>query len=142
VAQAMADAGYIAPEEVRHHNKKNVLTNFLGGHHGKVKADVRWLRVVDGDRLLLCSDGLTDMVEDATIARILAENDPPAGAAQSLLDEALKCGGRDNVTVIVAGYSIPSPTNPVPREGDSEAQGSTNTTKSLEKMPPLNAGMN
>jgi PPM family protein phosphatase len=142
VAQAMADAGYIAHEEVRYHTKKNVLTNFLGGHHGKVKADIRWLRVVDGDRLLLCSDGLTDMVEDTTIARILAENDPPAGAAQSLLDEALKCGGRDNVTVIVARYSIPSPTNPVPGEGDSEAQGSTNTTKSLEKMPPLNAGMN
>ena len=41
----MADAGYIAPEEVRHHDKRNVLTNFLGGHGGKVKADVRWLRL-------------------------------------------------------------------------------------------------
>ena len=51
VAQAMADAGYIAPEEVRHHNKRNVLTNFLGGHHGKVKADVRWLRLNDGGPL-------------------------------------------------------------------------------------------
>ena len=65
VAQAMADAGYIAPEEIRHHNKRNVLTNFLGGHHGKVKADVRWLRLRDRDRLLLCSDGLNDMVDDA-----------------------------------------------------------------------------
>ena len=73
VAQAMADAGYIAPEEVRHHRKRHVLTNFLGGHHGKVKADVRWLRLADGDRLLLCSDGLTDMVDDESIARILGE---------------------------------------------------------------------
>ena len=69
VAQAMADAGYIAPEEVRHHRKRHVLTNFLGGHHGKVKGDVRWLRLADGDRLLLCSDGLTDMVDDAAITR-------------------------------------------------------------------------
>ena len=65
VAQAMADAGYIAPEEVRHHVKRNALTNFLGGHNGQVKADVRWLRLTDGDRLLLCSDGLNDMVDDA-----------------------------------------------------------------------------
>ena len=71
VAQAMADAGYIAPEEVRHHAKRNALTNFLGGHHGKVKADLRWLRLADGDRLLLCSDGLNEMVDDDAIARIL-----------------------------------------------------------------------
>ena len=115
VAQAMADAGYIAPEEVRHHNKRNVLTNFLGGHHGKVKADVRWLRSQDADRLLLCSDGLNDMVDDASIARIMGAHDQPADAAQSLLDEALDRGGRDNVTVIVARYEVPTlrpaPTN-------------------------------
>ena len=106
VAQAMADAGYIGPDEVRRHNKRNVLTNFLGGHHGKVKADVRWLRVADGDRLLLCSDGLHDMVDDASIARILAKREPARDAAQSLLMAALERGGKDNVTVIVAQYAI------------------------------------
>ena len=65
VAQAMADAGYISPEDVRRHVKRNALTNFLGGHHGKVKAELRWLRLNDGDRLLLCSDGLNEMVDDA-----------------------------------------------------------------------------
>jgi len=108
VAQAMADAGYIAPEEVPRHHKRNVLTNFLGGHHGNVTADVRWLRVTDGDRLLLCSDGLHDMVDDASIARILGAHDRPRDAAQFLLDEALERGGRDNVTVIVARYEIPA----------------------------------
>jgi protein phosphatase len=107
VAQAMADAGYIAPEEVRHHVKRNVLTNFLGGHHGKVQADVRWLKLADSDRLLLCSDGLTDMVDDPSIAQVLADHDSPRDAAQSLLDLALERGGRDNVTVIVARYAIP-----------------------------------
>jgi protein phosphatase len=109
VAQAMADAGYIAPEEVRHHVKRNALTNFLGGHHGKVKADLRWLRLADGDCLLLCSDGLTEMVDDAAIARILSAADAPQQAAQSLLDAALGGGGKDNITVLVARYAITTP---------------------------------
>jgi PPM family protein phosphatase len=107
VAQAMADAGYIAPEDVRHHQKRHVLTNFLGGHHGKVKGDVRWLRLVDGDRLLICSDGLTDMVDDDSITQILQKHDKPQEAAPALLDEALVRGGADNVTIIVASYQIP-----------------------------------
>jgi serine/threonine protein phosphatase PrpC len=137
VAQAMADAGYIAPEEVRHHNKRNVLTNFLGGHGGKVKADVRWLRLKDRDRLLLCSDGLNDMVDDASIARIMGAHDQPAGAAQSLLDEALDRGGRDNVTVIVARYQIPSLVYPAQREIAAQAPDAGGTTDSLETVPPL-----
>jgi PPM family protein phosphatase len=108
VAQAMADAGYISPEDVKHHRKRNALTNFLGGHNGKVKADIRWLRLADGDRVLLCSDGLNDMVDDASIAKILGEHDQPRDAAQILLDEALNQGGKDNVTVIVARYEIPT----------------------------------
>jgi len=109
VAQAMVDAGYIAPEDVRRHVKRNALTNFLGGHHGKVKADLHWLRLADGDRLLVCSDGLTEMVEDDEIARILGEHGPSQDAAQSLLEEALNRGGRDNVTIIVAQYAVSSP---------------------------------
>src|SRR5690242_3131366 len=53
VAQAMADAGYIPADQVRRHSKRNALTNFLGGNRGRVKADLRWLRLADGDRLLL-----------------------------------------------------------------------------------------
>ena len=106
-AQAMADAGYIAPEEVRRHARRNTLTNYLGGRHGKFKADLRWLRLADGDRLLLCTDGLSDMVDDGSIARILREHDRPQDAAQALLDEALERGGKDNVTVVVARYEIP-----------------------------------
>jgi protein phosphatase len=106
VAQAMADAGYISPDDVRRHVKRNALTNFLGGHHGKVKADLRWLRLSDGDRLLLCSDGLNEMVDDASIARILTRYDDPGAASQHLLQAALDGGGKDNVTVIVARYHV------------------------------------
>ena len=68
MAQALADAGQITQDDVRKHRKRNTLTNYLGGHRGRVKADVRWLRLEDGDRVLLCSDGLTDMVDDPDIA--------------------------------------------------------------------------
>ncbi len=116
MAQAMADAGYIAPEDVRRHARRNMLTNYLGGQQGKVKAELRWLRLIDGDRLLLCTDGLSDMVDDRSIARILRERDRPTDAAQALLDEALEQGGKDNITVIVARYEIPRPGDPSTQE--------------------------
>jgi protein phosphatase len=108
VAQAMADAGYISHDEIRHHKKRNSLTNYLGGHDGKVSADIRWLRLADGDRLILSTDGLTEMVDDAGIARILDAERAPTDAAQALVNKALENGGKDNVTVIVANYQIPS----------------------------------
>jgi protein phosphatase len=135
VAQAMADAGYIAPEDVRHHQKRNVLTNFLGGHHGKVKADIRWLRLRNADRLLLCSDGLTDMVDDASISKIMRAHDQPRDAAQKLLDEALDRGGRDNVTVIVARYQVPSIIPSAEATTTEEASDTLEPTDSLDTMP-------
>jgi protein phosphatase len=108
VAQAQADAGVITQEEVRKHLRRNTLTNYLGGHHGRVKADVRWLRLEDGDRVLLCSDGLTDMVDDPSIARCLSQNRESDSAAVALLELALRRGGKDNITVVVAQYAIPS----------------------------------
>ena len=130
LAQAMADAGYISPDEVRRHARRNTLTNYIGGRHGKVKADLRWLRLADGDRLLLCTDGLSEMVDDRSIARILHEHDQPQDAAQALLDEALERGGKDNVTVVVARYEIPSENASARREiaepsATSNGDGST-----------------
>ena len=107
VAQALADAGQIKPEEVRTHARRNTLTNYLGGHHGKIRADVRWTRLEDGDRLLLCSDGLNDMVEDAAILQILNRRECAQATVEALLQAALDAGGKDNVTVVVADYKIP-----------------------------------
>ena len=57
---------------------------------------------------MLCTDGLSEMVDDRSIARILHEHDQPRDGAQALLGEALERGGTDNVTVIVARYEIPT----------------------------------
>jgi serine/threonine protein phosphatase PrpC len=139
-AQAMADAGYIGPDEVRRHARRNTLTNYVGGRRGKVKADLRWLRLADGDRLLLCTDGLSEMVDDRSIARILHDHDQPQDAAQTLLDEALERGGKDNVTVVVARYEIPT-VNASAREeigeswATSDAVGSTGGPPAVATAP-------
>jgi protein phosphatase len=107
VAQALADAGQIDQSDVRKHQKRNTLTNYLGGHRGRIKADVRWLRLEDDDRVLLCSDGLSDMVDDSVIATSLRRNSEVESAAFDLTQMALDNGGKDNVTVLLAHYSIP-----------------------------------
>lgn len=122
VAQALADAGEISQDEVRKHSRRNTLTNYLGGNRGRVKADVRWLQLEDGDKLLLCSDGLSDMVDDRTIARCLSRDQAPDVTALELTRKALQLGGKDNVTVVVAEYSIPTlPASAVPATDAAES---------------------
>ena len=65
------------------------------------------MRLFDGDRILLCSDGLHDMVEDEEIAEILKRERASNPGCEALVKSALDNGGKDNVTVVVAGYSIP-----------------------------------
>jgi serine/threonine protein phosphatase PrpC len=109
LAQAMADAGSIPPEDVSTHRYRHVLTKFIGGHGGKIEAEVQHFRLTDGDRLLLCTDGLTEMVEDGEIAAVLRRMDEPDETCQALVDRALEEGGKDNVTVVLARYAIPEP---------------------------------
>jgi protein phosphatase len=107
VAQSLADAGDIQPEEVATHKHRHVLTSALGGNAGLVRADIERARLQDGDRLLLCTDGLTDLVADDRIAHALEEAESPQHACNRLIELALAEGGRDNVTAVVARYTIP-----------------------------------
>jgi PPM family protein phosphatase len=108
VAQDLADVGAIKPEEVHRHATRHVLTNFVGGPSHGVDPEIATLQVQDGDFLLLCSDGLTEMVEDAEIETILEDAGTSAAAAKALIARALANGGRDNVTVILARYDVPT----------------------------------
>ena len=66
-AQLLVDTGLLAPGAADHSRHRHVLTNALGGSREDVMVDIDWLHLEDGDRLLLCSDGLTDLVDDGTI---------------------------------------------------------------------------
>ncbi len=106
-AQRLADAGIIQPEAVETHRLRHVLTNALGGNESEAKAEIHRLRLLDGDRVLLCSDGLHDMVDDETIGEILKGEPASRPASAALVAKALDQGGKDNVTVVIAGYRIP-----------------------------------
>jgi protein phosphatase len=105
-AQDLADAGYIGQRDVAGHKFGHVLTRALGPQSGGVAVDVARVGLRDGDVLLLCTDGLTNMVPEATIAALLAGR-PAQEACDALIAAALAAGGKDNVTVAVARYRIP-----------------------------------
>jgi protein phosphatase len=107
VAQALADAGAITPEQVSTHRLRHNLTSCLGGASRKIQMEIRHLRLMDGDRLLLCSDGLTDMVNEQEIGDVLRETEGSGEACDRLMNLALQKGGTDNITVVLARYSIP-----------------------------------
>jgi protein phosphatase len=106
-AQMLVDSGKLEPCDVASSGIRHMLTNALGGSTGHVDVDVDFLRLEHGDRVLLCSDGLCDLVDDETISRTLAGFASSKDACAKLVGLALERGGRDNVTVIVAGYSFP-----------------------------------
>uniref|UniRef100_A0A832I3P7 Serine/threonine-protein phosphatase n=1 Tax=Eiseniibacteriota bacterium TaxID=2212470 RepID=A0A832I3P7_UNCEI len=106
VAQQYADLGVIAQEEVATHRLQHVLTRAVGAGAHDAEADFHHVELADGDRLLLCSDGLTDMVSEPDIARLMGQAGTCDEACGALVRAALDAGGHDNVTVIVAAFSI------------------------------------
>jgi protein phosphatase len=106
VAQMLADQGLIAQEEVARSRLRHMLTRVLGPGM-RADPDVQIVPLTDGDRLLLCTDGLTEMVEDQAIADVLARPDAAAALCRQLVDLALERGGKDNITVAVARYRFP-----------------------------------
>jgi serine/threonine protein phosphatase PrpC len=103
--QMLVDSGLMSKEEAAGSDARHVLVNALGGAED-VEVDVNQLKLADGDRLLLCSDGLPDAVEDESIRQALIDCRESADACRRLVDLALEGGGRDNVTVIVASYAF------------------------------------
>ena len=97
----MIEAGQITPEEARFHPNRSVITRALGNDPDTVP-DLYEINVEDGDRLLLCSDGLYSMLEDDEIAAVMRRVSDPQRCASMLVNGAIAAGGHDNVTVIVA----------------------------------------
>jgi protein phosphatase len=97
--QYLVDSGKLTPEEAKDHPRRSVILRALLGT--EVEPDVSIREARHGDRYLLCSDGLSDVVSNETILEALSTDDPQ-DAADRLVELALRGGGPDNVTVIVS----------------------------------------
>jgi serine/threonine protein phosphatase PrpC len=94
--------GALSPEDGLRHSSRHVVTNVLGGNDPGVRVELHKLDLNPEDVVLLCSDGLTEMLSDDQMAAILREEPEPKRACERLVAEANKQGGRDNITIIVA----------------------------------------
>lgn len=102
--QELVSEGLLTPAEARRHPRRNIVTRALG-IDPVVEVDSWTLAIAPGDRLLLCSDGLVDEVDDEGIAAILSAADEPDVVSKRLVEAAKSNGGRDNITVVVADLS-------------------------------------
>jgi len=102
LVRELIESGTIGEDEAEDHPQRHVLAQALGTEE-TVEPDF-YERSLDGQELLLCSDGLTEEVPDEAIRKIVVESDSLASAAEALVDRANENGGNDNVSVVLAGY--------------------------------------
>jgi protein phosphatase len=99
-----ARQGVLSPEEAEHHRLRHVIVNVVGGREAGVEVEVHKLGLEAGDRILLCTDGLTEMVPHEEIAAMLNATPDSRAACERLVAAANERGGRDNITAVVARF--------------------------------------
>lgn len=104
VVAEMVRQGLLSAEAASRHRLRHVVTNVLGGHQPGVDVEMHKVRLEAGDVVLLCSDGLTEMIPDIRIAAVLKEEPEPEKACERLVAEANERGGKDNITVVIACF--------------------------------------
>ncbi len=85
----------------------HILTDALGAGSEDPRIDVERLTLADGDLIMLCTNGLTDVLPDQKIAAVLGSNRPPQETSETLVSRALEAGAADDVTVVLARYRVP-----------------------------------
>ena len=100
----LRDRGELLPGQERSDRLRHVITNAIGGSEKGVRVDMTRADLEPGDRLLLCTDGLTDRLDDAAIAAVLAGQADPQTACDQLVASANERGGNDNITAVVASF--------------------------------------
>ena len=101
LVQLLVDRGEITPDQARVHPQKNLITRALGVD-SHVECDVNRLELKEGGRLLLCSDGLTNVLDDETVLELSRREGEPEGFCRALVELTLERGAPDNVTVVLA----------------------------------------
>jgi serine/threonine protein phosphatase PrpC len=106
LVQELVDAGHITPAQARRHPSRSLVLEALDGDPGRAPS-IRCMPARLGDRLLLCSDGLSDVLEDEALETVLAAHADAGECADRLVELALEAGARDNVSVVVADVTVP-----------------------------------
>jgi protein phosphatase len=104
-------AGRLGPQEVRHHPRRNMITRAVMGD--PIRADHFPVQLLPNDVLMLCSDGLWEPLEDASLGDFFAADAPLERILEWICDAALAAGGTDNVTVVAARWLGPATLPPV-----------------------------
>ena len=130
--QSLVDRGELDPEDISTHPQRSMI---LKAYNGRVvEPTLKTLDARPGDRIMLCSDGLSDPVTDSTIETTLSSEGTPEGAVKQLIELALRSGGPDNVTVIVADVVADNDTN-TPLPTGPLIAGAPNTGQELNPRP-------
>jgi protein phosphatase len=119
LVQRMVKEGRLRQDEASHHPQRNIISRALG-IDSEVQVDLLTLELVEGDRLLINSDGLSSMIDDESIKRILMNTPTASEAAGDLVEAALEAGGEDNVTVVVLDVKDEEGSNPIPTRTTTE----------------------
>jgi serine/threonine protein phosphatase PrpC len=119
VVQELVDAGRISEDQARVHPERHIVTRALGGPD-PLDPDFFLLALGEAGRILLCSDGVTDLIRDAEIAAVLGDSPDPRDAATRVVAAALAAGGVDNATAVVVDV-----VGLVEEGGDSQRQRDT-----------------
>lgn len=126
VVQELISSGRLSPEEAEGHPYSNVITRAVGASE-LTPPDYLGIEVLDGDRFVICSDGLTKELTDYGIQHFLREHTDPAAAVDAMLAAALENGGRDNVTLIVLK---------IERSGSAQDDDANADTSKIDTVDP------
>lgn len=114
LVEEMRRRGQITAAEAEDHPQRSIITRALGPEPD-VDVDVQTVSAEPGDLFLLCSDGLTSMLDDDVIREVILSADSLDGAIRQLIDAANAAGGRDNITAIL--FQVEDPSSPLPKAG-------------------------
>jgi PPM family protein phosphatase len=104
LVEDMVRRGALRAEDVAKHRGRHVITNVVGGNAAELKVELHKIHLDGGDRMLLCSDGLTEMLPEKEINQVLHTEAEPEQACRRLVTRANEAGGRDNITVVVVHF--------------------------------------
>ena len=120
LVEEMRRRGQLTEAQAEEHPQRSIITRALGPEPA-VDVDVQEVEAAPGDLFLLCSDGLTSMLDDDRIRQIINEADSLDGATRDLVDAANAAGGRDNITVVL--FQVEDPAAPLSRPGSPSSIG-------------------